>query len=517
MAELTDEQKRKDALDLIGQFGVGFYAVFMVATRVDVETLSMRKGAEPVLWRSAGEGNYTLLRGERETPGTRITLHLKSDAEEFAKKWRVDAIIKKYSDFVMFPIRVDGEVANRSSALWRMPRADVSKEQHAEFFKHITQGRHGNEPLLTIHYSVDAPVQFTALVYVPEHVSADVFMFQKERPGLRLYAKRVLIMESCEKLLPPHFRFIRGVVDSEDVDLNVSRETLQESRTIKTIEAQLTKQILKELDKLASDDDDAYATFWRRFGVVLKEGLSIDFKNKDALVELCRFDTMNGGEALQSLKQYVETKPSDQDAIYFITGTDRAQLAQSPHLEVFRKKGFDVLLMTDPIDEWGVDAIGEYGGLRLESVVHGTLDLGDQPEREEELQKRLEAAAAAVGVALGDKVDGVRLSARLTDTAACLVSKEGAPGANMERIMKALDERAQQRKRTLEINPDHAFVQNLSALVARDPQSSHVQLWAEMLYDQAMLSEGLVEDPTRLVKRLQELLVESSKRVVDGD
>jgi molecular chaperone HtpG len=516
MAEFAKKAKKEDALELIGQFGVGFYSVFMVASRVDVETLSMRKDSKPVLWRSTGEGKFTVLEGERTTPGTSITVHLNEDAEEFAKKWRVEAIIKKYSDFVMFPIRVDGEVANKSSALWRMPRSQVDEEQHAEFFKHITQGRHGDKPQVTIHYSVDAPVQFSALLYIPEAAALDIFMFQKERPGLRLYAKRVLIMESCEKLLPAYLRFVRGVVDSEDLDLNVSRETLQENRTIRTIESQLTKQILKELGKISDNEEERYQTFWKQFGMVLKEGLSIDVKNKDAITDLCRFESMKSGGELISLKEYIEQKPEGQEAIYFITGTEKAQVENSPHLEVFRKKGFDVLMMTDPIDEWVVQSIGTYSDCKLESVVHGKLEIDEEHDRDEEDQSQLEAGAKAVALALGDKVADVRLSTRLTDTAACLVSKEGTPGANMERIMKVLDDRAEQRTRILEINPDHAIVKNLATLVARDPQSSHIQLWAELLHDQALLSEGLVEDPARLVRRLQELLTESSNTVLKG-
>ncbi len=513
-AELTKNKKKDEAMDLIGQFGVGFYAAFMVAKRVDVSTRSMRKGEPPVLWRSSGEGSYTVLEGDRETPGTTITLHLKDDAGEFAKKWRVEGIIKKYSDFVMFPIRLDGEVANQSSALWREPKNKITPEQHAEFFRHITQGRHGGDPLLTIHYSVEAPVQFTALVYVPEAPGLDVFMFQKERPGLRLYARRVLISENTEALLPPYLRFVRGVVDSEDLDLNVSRETLQENRTLTTIQTLLTKQILKELGQLASTDAERYGKFWDKFGMVLKEGVSIDHKNKDALVDLCRYYTMKSPGERRSLKEYVAGKAEGQTSIYYITGVDKTQVEKSPHLEVFRKKDIDVLLMVDPIDEWVVQALPSYEGMKLESIVHGELDLGESVARDAAEQDKLSGAVAAVAKCLGDKVSDVRLSARLTETASCLVSKAGAPGANLERIMKILDERAGEAKRLLEINPDHPFVKNLAELVARDPASPRIALWSEMLYDQALLSEGQVEDPARLVSRIQELLVESSSRAL---
>lgn len=514
-AELTKKNEKDAALELIGQFGVGFYAVFMVASRVDVETLSMRKGSEAVLWRSDGGGAFTVLPGDRDKPGTRITLHLKPDAEEFATRWRIEAIIKKYSDFVMFPIRIDGEVVNRSSAIWRLPKSQVSEEQHAEFFEHLTQGRH-KTPLLTVHYAVDAPVQFSALVYVPDQAPPDLFMLHRERPGLRLYAKRVLIMESCDSLLPIYLRFVRGVVDSEDLQLNVSRETLQENRTVKTIEQQLTKQILKELGRLADDEPERYAAFWKELGQVLKEGLSIDYKNKDTLADLCRFETLLGepGE-LSSLKQYVAAKSDDKKVIYFLTGPSREALVKSPHLEIFRKKGIDVLLMSDPIDEWVVKAIGRYDDHELVSVAHGELDL-EEPATDEADKEKLGPAVAAIRAALGDKVDEVRLSSRLTETAACLVAKAGDPGANLERIMKMLDERADQKRRVLEVNPAHDFVKNLATLVARDPASPRVAAWSELLYDQALLSEGVIEDPAALVKRLSAMLVEASQKAVEG-
>ncbi len=516
-SKLTESKDKDKALELIGQFGVGFYSAFMVASRVDVDTLSMKKDAEFVLWRSTGAGSFNVLAGTRDKPGTRIVLHLKEDAKEFASKWRVEAVIKKYSDFVMFPIRIDDEVVNKSSALWRTARSEVTEEQHEEFFKHITQGRVGDKPLARVHYAVDAPVQFSALLYVPEKAGADLFIPQKEREGLRLYAKRVLIMESCDTLLPIYLRFVRGVVDSEDLTLNVSRETLQENHTVKQIEQQLTKQLLKELGRIADDEAKAYETIWKEFGQVLKEGISVDWKNKDAIAGLCRFETLKSktGELI-SLKQYLEAKAEDQEEIWYINGPSRQQVESSPHLEVFRKKDIDVLLLTDPIDEWVVKGLAEFEGTKLKSVVHGDLDLGEQEERDEDDEKKLGGAVAAVAAALGDRVSEVRLSKRLTETASCLVSKEGDPGANLERLMKMMDERAQEKARILEINPTHPFVKNLATLVDKDKNSSRIQGYAEMLFDQALLSEGVVEDPAKLVKRIQDLLVESSSKAI-GD
>ena len=522
-AKMAEESETSGkALELIGQFGVGFYSVFMVATRVDVQTRSMLPDAEPVLWRSSGSGTFNVLEGDREHPGTTIVVHFKDDAASFAQPWRVKDIIKKYSDFVMFPIRVDGDVANKSSALWRAPRSSVTPEQHAEFFKHLTGGTLGDEPLLTVHYSVDAPVQFSALVYVPERPSSDMLFFQKERPGLRLYARRVLIQDSCESLTPSYLRFLRGVVDSEDLPLNVSRETLQENRELAQIEQQITKQVLKALEQLAGESTDRYDAFWKHFGQVFKEGLATDWKNKDAIAKLCRFESLRSEPGkLISLDQYLTAKPEAQKEIFYITGQERSQLDKSPHLEVFRKLERDVLLLTDPIDEWVVKSLGSYQEVPLKSIVHGDVDVGDgvaadDAQDDESTKQTIDGAVEAIRKALGDKVDEVRVSKRLTDTASCLVSKEGDPGANLERLMKLMDEGTNERKRILEVNPAHPLVQNLGVLAARDPSSSHLSLWAEMLYDQALLSEGVVEDPAKLVQRIQHLLVQASTAVVKG-
>jgi len=508
------EAAKKDkasALELIGQFGVGFYAAFMVAERVDVHTRSMLPGAEPVLWRSSGTGSFTVMAGDRENPGTRIVLHLKEDAREFTKAWRIKDIIRKYSDFVQFPIYVNDELANRSKALWAMPRAQVTEEQHEEFFRHITGGHMGEKPLWHLHYSVDAPVQFHALLYVPEKVPYD--LFHRDKHGLRLYAKRVLIIEQCDKLLPSYLRFLRGVVDSEDVSLNVSREMLQENRTIQQIEQQLTKQTLKGLKDLAESDPEKYATFFKEFGRVFKEGMSSDWKNKDLLVELLRFESMNNEPGkLISLKEYVEKMPEEQKEIYYVTGLGRAAVEKSPHLEAFKKRGYDVLFLIDPVDEWVVRALFEYEKRKLKSVVHGDIDLGEEPEKKPE--EDVDAAVSAVKKALGERVKDVRVSKRLTDSASCLVSAEGDPGVNFERIMRMVDKEAEESKRILELNSSHPIVKNLNTLASREPESERVRLWSELLLDQALLAEGEVRDPAQLVKRIQDVLTEVSASAV---
>jgi molecular chaperone HtpG len=473
----------------------------------------MKKGAEPVLWRSTGEGTFHVLPGDRDKPGTRITLHLKEEAFEFARRWRVEGVVKKYSDFVMFPIRIDGEVVNQSRALWRQPRSSVRQEQYTELFKHLTGGRWGSEPLAVVHWSVDTPVQFSALLFVPDSAPSDLFVFQRERPGLRLYARRILIMENCELLTPAYLRFVRGVVDSEDLPLNVSRETLQDDRKIKLIEQQIVKQMLKELKRIAEDEPDRYEKVWKAFGTVIKEGLSIDFKNKDAIAELCRFETLRGAPGkLVSLARYVAEKPTEQKSeIYYLTGTSRAQLEKSPHVEVFRKKGIDVLLLTDPIDEWVVKSLSRFDDHELKSVAHGDIDLGADDAAD---TSAVDHVVAAVKKALGDEVEDVRASRRLTETASCLVAKEGDPGANLERIMRILDDHTRERKRILELNPGHALVQNLAKLVERNEADPRVPLWSRLLLDLALLSEGTIADPAALVARLQQVMVEASTTLV---
>jgi molecular chaperone HtpG len=508
----ADAAKSKDdALRLIGQFGVGFYAAFMVAARVDVNTRSMLPGAEPVLWRSTGSGTFTVAPGEREHPGTEIVLHLKDDAREFAKAWRVKEIIRKYSDFVQFPIYLNDELANRSKALWTLPKSQITDEQHVEFYRHVTGGLDGEAPLLRIHTSVDAPVQFHALLYVPPKAPLD--LFQKERRGVRLYAKRVLIIEDCDKLTPTYLRFLRGVVDSEDLSLNVSREMLQEDKTLHQIEQQITRQTLKSLKELAESDPGKYDAFWGEFGKVLKEGLTVDWKNKDALAELCRFESMKTEAGkLISLKDYVAAMPESQKEIYFVTGFGRRAVEQSPHLEAFRKQGYDVLFFVDPIDEWVAKSLTEFEKRKVRSIAHGDLDLGEAAEKNDEAEPA--SAVKAVKEALGERVKDVRVSRRLTDSASCLVAGEGDPGVNFERIMKMVDPSVESAKRILELNPAHPIVKNLNMLAGREPGSERVKQWAELLLDQALLAEGIVQDPAALVRRIQELLTEVSGAAV---
>ena len=507
----AEAAKSKEAgLKIIGQFGVGFYAAFMVASRVDVHTRSMLPGGEPVIWRSSGSGSFTVSPGERENPGTEIVLHLKEDEREYLQKPRVREVVKKYSDFVQFPIYVDDELVNRSSAIWALPKSQVTDEQHTEFFRRIT-GSDTQTPLLRVHTSVDAPVQFHALLYVPEKAPLD--LFSKERRGLRLYAKRVLIVEDCDKLVPPYLRFLRGVVDSEDIPLNVSREMLQEDRNLLQIQQQLTKSVLRALAELADADAAKYAAFWGEFGRLLKEGVAIDWKHKDELAELCRFESRQTEPGkLISLKQYVAAMPADQKEIFYITGPTRRAVEEGPHLEALKKKGYDVLFFLDPVDEWLAQSLTEFDNRKLKSAVHGDVDLGDTTDPKE--AEDVAIAVPLVKAALGAKVKDVRFSRRLTDSASCLVAEEGDPSANMQRIMKMLDAKSEESPRILELNSSHPIVKNLSTVGAADPRSPKIAQWAELLFDQALLAEGIVKDPTDLVKRIQSLLTEVTTAAV---
>ena len=511
---LKASRDKGERVDLIGQFGVGFYAAFMVAARVDVETRAMQHGAEPVLWRSSGAGTFSVLPGDRPHPGTKITLHLKDDAKEYTKAWRIKEIIRKYSDFVHFPILVNEELSNSKAAIWTLPKSQVTEEQHAEFYRHVTGGYEGEKPLWHLHLSIDAPVQFQALLYMPEKAPPD--LFQRNRGGIRLYAKRVLIVEESDKLVPVYLRFLRGVVDSEDLSLNVSREMLQEDKALKQIEQQVTKQVLKALKDVAENEPEKYKAIWKEFGKVIKEGVSVDWKHKDAIADLCRFESMNtpDGEVI-SLADYVKAMPEAQKEIYYLTGTLRKSLDQSPHIEAFKKRGFDVIFLTDPVDEWFVQSMNDYDKRKLRSIAHGDIDLGDEKKEDaEKAGEDIKSAVAAVKKALGDRIKDVRASRRLTNSASCLVAAEGDMGVNMERIMRIMGEEAPNAKRILELNPDNPIVKNLNTLAARDPESDRLALWAEMLYEQALLSEGVVLDPAKLVRNIQDLLTQASSAAV---
>lgn len=515
-ARKQQETGQKPDLNLIGQFGVGFYSAFMVADRIEVDSLSATEGAEPVHWTSTGDGTFSVAPGARDTRGTRIQLHLKDEAKEFLDRWKIEGIVKRYSNYVVHPIllkvtddkgktEVDGKQINEATAFWMRPPKDLTDADYNEFYKHVMGGfvLPGDEPLGHLHLHADAPIQFVALLYIPGKPPADLFM--EDRKALQLYARRVMVMESTDKLLPAYLRFVRGVVDSEDLPLNVSREMLQEHNVLSQIRRQLTRKVLKLLDGIAKDKPEDYEKIWDNYGGVLKEGIHTDSGHHDELVELLRYRTSASDGKLVSLADYVASMPADQPAIYYITGESQEAVARSPHLEAVRAKGYQVLFMSDPIDEWVVQDLPNYKEKPLRSVTQGDLDI---PEKDDE-KHAPDAIAAAIGKSrelLSEKVKDVRVSKRLRESAACLVDDEGGLSRNMERILKAARQNVPTRQRILELNPDHPFVQTVDKLARDTPGDARLGAYVELLYDQASLAEGQVPDPAGLLRRFNSVL-----------
>jgi len=522
LATLTGDAA-KDAR-LIGQFGVGFYSSFIVADRVTLVTRRAgRPAAEGVRWESNGEGEYTIESVERAARGTEITLHLREAHDEFLSRWKLASIIRKYSDHIALPILMKKEVwdeeakaykdtaedetVNQASALWARPKQDISPEQYQEFYKHVA---HDNEPPLAwAHAKVEGRTEYTQLLYVPSRAPFDLFD-RDHRRGLKLYVRRVFIMDDADALLPGYLRFVRGVVDSNDLPLNVSREILQQSRDVEAIRSGCVKRVLSLLEDLTQNEKDKYATFWTTFGRVLKEGFAEDPSAGDKLAKLLRFaSTAGSGDAQEvALADYVARMKEGQAAIYYVTAESHAAAANSPHLEIFRKKGIEVLLLSDRIDEWVVAGLHEFDGKPLTSVAKGALDLGALADAEEKAQQEKEAdelkpLLARLSTALGEKVKEVRATFRLTDSPACLVVGEGDVSGNLERLLKSVGQKAPAVVPILEVNPHHPLVRRLG--VETDERLAD---WAALLFDQALLAEGgHLDDPAGFVRRVNALML----------
>ncbi|MEZ4449431.1 MAG: molecular chaperone HtpG [Nannocystaceae bacterium] len=526
LRRLKDQQESGQTGDvnLIGQFGVGFYSALMVADRIDVYTRSAHPGHHAVHWSTTGDGTFTTGPASRDQRGTRIELHLKEDAKEFAERMRIEHIVRRYSNYVMHPVKLqirkedgalEGEAQqiNEASAFWTRSPKDLTDEDYQNFYKHVMGGfvMPGDEPLARLHFSADAPIQFSTVLFVPGRPPADLFM--EDRKSLQLFARRVLIMESCDKLLPLYLRFVRGVVDSEDLPLNVSREMLQEHSSLAAIRRQLTRKVLKLLGEIAKDKPEDYAKVWKNFGAVLKEGIHTDSGHHDDLIDLLRYRTTTSGDALVSLAEYVESMPEGQEAIYYITGDNPEALAASPHLEACRAHGYSVLYMTDAVDEWVVQDLDKYKDKPLRSVSQGDLSLPEEEEEAaDEAAKEIEGTLERATERLKEQVKKVRASKRLTESPSCLVDDEGDLSRNMERILRMANQQVPARKRILEVNPKHPFVQALHSLAVEAPDDPRVGTWIELLYDQAALAEGQVADPAGMVRRLQSLLSEVARR-----
>jgi len=516
---LTGDQA-KDA-NLIGQFGVGFYSAFIIADKVTLTTLRAGE-TEAVKWESAGEGDFTLEIADKKTRGTEIVLHLREGEDEFLNDWKLKSIIRKYSDHITLPIVMkasewkDGEqvptdedeTVNKASALWARAKNDVTEEEYQEFYKHVSHDF--ENPLAWSHNRVEGNQEYISLLYVPSKAPFD--LYDRERShGIKLYVKRVFILEDAEKLMPQYLRFVRGVIDSADLPLNVSREILQHSKDIDAIKAASVKKVLGLLEDLAEHKPEQYQAFWGEFGRVLKEGPGEDFANKEKIAGLLRFASTSLDTEAQvvSFKDYIARMKQGQEAIYYITADSFAAAQHSPHLEIFRKKGIEVLLLSDRVDEWMLGGLTEFDGKKLQSIAKGDLDLGKlEDEAEKEAKKQVEDAAKdlieKVKATLGEQVKEVRVTHRLTDSPACLVAGEHDLSGNLERMLKAAGQKTPESKPTLEINPTHGLVERLKA----EKDDAKFNDLAHLLFDQALLAEGgQLNDPASFVKRMNSLLI----------
>ena len=526
ISQLSGDQK-KDA-KLIGQFGVGFYSAFIVADRVEV--LTRRAGAshdQGVRWESRAEGDFTVETIQHEPRGTTIILHLKNEELEFADGWRLRSLVKKYSDHISFPVVMkaeatpdeDGaekkedapkeETVNEATALWTLPRNEVKDEEYKEFYKHIAHD--WADPLTWSHNKVEGKLEYTSLLYVPSRAPFD--LWQREAPrGLKLYIQRVFIMDDAEQFLPLYLRFVKGVVDSNDLSLNVSREILQNDKAVESMRNALTKRVLDMLSKLAKDEPEQYATFWKEFGNVLKEGPAEDYNNREKIAKLLRFASTQTGtqDQDQSLDDYIGRMKEGQDKIYYIAAESFEGAIHSPHLEVFRKKGIEVLVMYDRIDEWLMGHLFEYEGKQFQDVAKGALDLGkveDEAEKkqQEEQAKQFESLVNKIKEQLKDRVQEVRVTNRLTESPACLVVGEHDMGAQMRRIMEAAGQKLPESKPIFEINPDHPLLQRLD----KETNDERFNDLTWILFDQASLAGGdSLKDPASYVNRLNKLLLD---------
>ena len=497
LQSIKESQSSEIATSLIGQFGVGFYSAFMVADRV---TLVTRRAGEDVgtQWESAGDGTYSVSDSSRFSHGTSVTLHLKKaegdePGEDFTKPYVIESIIRKYSDFVTYPIRTkqdDGKESdkpiNSMKPIWTRPRSEVKDEEYKEFYKHISHD--WNEPMCYWSFRAEGRSEYQALLYAPSEAPFDLY-YQTGKWGLHLYVRRVLIMELCQDLLPPYLRFMRGVVDSADLPLNVSRQRLQEDRHIAQIKKWLTRKVLDSFDEMNRKEPAEYLKLWKNFGRVLKEGATLDFENKDRLLALFLFESSADPEKLTTFEEYVSRMKEDQKAIYYITGPSRRAVEHSPHLEAFRAKGYEVLFLTDPVDEMLVQWVWEYKEKKLKSIVKGVADLGDDKDLTSKV-KEFSSLMDVLQSKLDENVRQVRLSGRLTSSPVCLVVADEDMSPNLEALLGKAKGEVTRQKRIMEINPDHELVARMRALQAANPEDPALDDFANILYGYALLAEG---------------------------
>ena len=513
-----EEQEEQDGRSsgLIGQFGVGFYSSFMVAKRVEVVTRRADE-TEGWRWQSDGTGSFSIAPEADAARGTRIELHLRKDAREFLEPLRIRTVVKVYSDHIGLPIWLENEsgqkeMINEGSALWSRPKGDIDEEQYREFYHHIAHMP--GEPWHTIHLHAEGRIEYTALLFVPDSRPFDLFDPVRQN-RVRLYVRRVFITDECEGLIPPYLRFMRGVVDSSDLALNVSRETLQNDPILAKIRTGLVKRVISELEKRAKKTPDEYASFWENFGAVLKEGLYEDAEQKDRLLPLVRFHSTGGGDRWLSLDDYVDAMPEQQEAIYYISGEDPDTLRRSPQVEGFRARGIDVLLMADPVDQFWLPAVGAYKEKTFRSVTQGAADLEkfavsdeNKPDETDALPPgEMDKLIALVKLTLADTVKDVRTSERLTDSPVCLVADDGDLDMHLERLLRQHKHEMPEQKRVLEINPSHDLTRALARMVGQKGATEALEDAAHLLMDQALILEGEpVPDPSAFTRRLSGLV-----------
>ncbi len=495
--------------DLIGQFGVGFYSVFMVTDEVTIETRSAEPDSRAYRWKSEGQGTFTIEEIDREARGTKIAFKLKKDYYDFAEEWRVKNIIEKYSTFVEFPIMVGNERISRVGAIWQLPKEKITEDQLTEFYKFISND--SNPPLGHIHLSLEGKVNFKALIFIPQKAPM-LFMRDRDEKTLNLYANRIFIQDDARELLPEYLRFVKGVVDTEDLPLNVSREVTQSSPVMQKINTVLVNKILAMLGDWAKSDKGKYERFYTAFGQYLKIGINLDFSNRDKLIDLLRFEsTKTENDNLTSMKEYVERMPGDQSEIFYLTGEDKSTVVNNPNLEYFRKNDLEVLLLSDPYDVMVVPTIHEFDKKLLKSIEKADLDLKENKEGEalnEDLSRPL---ITIFKETLGDKVTDVIESKRLVNSAATLVTPKDAMDAQMERMMKMMDENYTAQKKILEINTRHPLIKNLARLSLGDSKNPVLRQSILQLFEGALLISGNLESPADFVSRMTELMTEATK------
>jgi len=513
-------EDKEQANNIIGKFGVGFYSVFMVADKVEIISRSFKADAKPIKWISDGLGSFEVEELEEDRKrGTEIIIHLKEDSKEYAEKTRIENVIKTHSNFISFPIKSGEEQLNTVSAIWREPKSNIKDEQYNEFYKF--QSHDFEDPFHVIHKAIDAPIQFNALLFIPKK-NMDMFGFNRENYGLDLYVRRILINHQNKDLLPEYLSFVKGVVDSEDLPLNISRETLQENAVFSKISSTVTKQVLTELAKIAKDDKEKYAQFWKEFSKIFKMGYS-DYANQEKFVDLLRFDSSSNEnkDQLVAFAEYTDRMKEDQKDIYYMTGPSREALAMDPHLEIFKRKGLEVLYLYDPVDEFVISSVNKYKEFELKSVDQVDLKslekLGDSEEKKKKTKKlskedskELTSLFGKMKEILGDKVTDVKISERLEDSPACLVNSDNTMSASMQKMMNMMGNNETIPAKIMELNQDHKLVRNLLRVFKADASDKYIVDVTEQLYESSLLLEGYLADPHKLVNRINAMLEESS-------